>query len=104
MRARLAASIGLFTLLLSGCSRLGDELPVMLYLALVIDQDSVIETATQADFRRRIDLVISDYRKINPDVNVQVALYRRTDLIGELQRRNASDLGPDLVILSLIHI
>ena len=98
MRARLAASVVLFSLLLSGCSRLSNELPVMLYLALVIDQDSMIETATQADFRRRIDLVVSDYRKINPNVNVQVALYKRADLIGELQRRNASDLGPDLVI------
>ena len=98
MRARLAASVVLFSLLISGCSRLGNELPVMLYLALVIDQDSMIETATQADFRRRIDLVVGDYRKINPNVNVQVALYRRADLIGELQRRDASDLGPDLVI------
>tara|TARA_Y100001933_G_scaffold176529_1_gene174984 strand:- start:624 stop:1874 length:1251 start_codon:yes stop_codon:yes gene_type:complete len=98
VRARLAASIGLFTLLLSGCSRLGDELPVMLYLALVIDQDSAIETATQTDFRRRIDLIVSDYRKIRPNVDVQVALYKRADLIRELQRRNASDLGPDLVI------
>ena len=98
MRARLAASVVLFSLLISGCSRLGTELPVMLYLALVIDQDSMIETATQADFRRRIDLVVGDYRKINPNVNVQVALYRRADLIGELQRRDASDLGPDLVI------
>ena len=98
VRARLAASVVLFSLLISGCSRLGNELPVMLYLALVIDQDSMIETATQADFRRRIDLVVGDYRKINPNVNVQVALYRRADLIGELQRRNASDLGPDLVI------
>jgi len=98
VRARLAASVVLFSLLISGCSRLGNELPVMLYLALVIDQDSMIETATQADFRRRIDLVVGDYRKINPNVNVQVALYRRADLIGELQRRDASDLGPDLVI------
>ena len=98
VRARLAASVVLFSLLISGCSRLGTELPVMLYLALVIDQDSMIETATQADFRRRIDLVVGDYRKINPNVNVQVALYRRADLIGELQRRDASDLGPDLVI------
>ena len=70
----------------------------MLYLALVIDQDSTIETATQTDFRRRIDLVVSDYRKIKPHVDVQVALYSRGDLIGELQRRDASDLGPDLVI------
>ena len=74
MRARLAASVVLFTLLLSGCSRLGSELPVMLYLAMVIDQDSRINTATQIDFRRRIQLIISDFRKIKPNVEVQVAL------------------------------
>ena len=96
--ARLAASIVLSTLLLSGCSRFGNKLPVMLYLAMVIDQDSTIDTATQTDFRRRIQLIISDFRKIKPNVEVQVALYKRANLRQELQRRNSSDLGPDLVV------
>ena len=98
VRARLAASVVLFTLLLSGCSRLGSELPVMLYLAMVIDQDSRINTATQIDFRRRIQLIISDFRKIKPNVEVQVALYKRANLNRELRHRDASDLGPDLVV------
>ena len=100
VRARLAASVLLSTLLLSvsGCSRLGNELPVMLYLAMVIDQDSTIDTTTQTDFRQRIELIISDFRKIKPNVEVQVALYKRANLNQELQRRNASDLGPDLVV------
>ena len=100
VRARLAASVLLSTLLLSvsGCSRLGNELPVMLYLAMVIDQDSTIDTATQTDFRQRIQLIISDFRKIKPNVEVQLALYNRANLNKELQRRNASDLGPDLVV------
>ncbi|KZR84933.1 maltose ABC transporter periplasmic protein [Synechococcus sp. MIT S9504] len=98
VRARLAASVLLSTLALSGCSRLGNELPVMLYLAMVIDQDSKIDTATQTDFRQRIQLIISDFRKIKPNVEVQVALYKRANLKHELQRRNASDLGPDLVV------
>ena len=100
MRAPLAASVLLSTLLLSisGCSRLGNQLPVMLYMAMVIDQDSVIDTATQTDFRQRIQLIISDFRKIQPNVEVQVALYNRANLSQDLQRRNASDLGPDLVV------
>ena len=98
VRARLAASVLLSTLALSGCSRLVNELPVMLYLAMVIDQDSKIDTATQTDFRKRIQLIISDFRKIKPNVEVQVALYKRANLNQELQRRNASDLGPDLVV------
>ena len=100
MRAPLAASVLLSTLLLSisGCSRLGNQLPVMLYMAMVIDQDSVIDTATQTDFRQRIQLIISDFRKIQPKVEVQVALYNRANLSQDLQLRNASDLGPDLVV------
>ena len=98
--ARLAASVLLPVLLLSvsGCSRLGNELPVMLYLAMVIDQDSTIDTATHSDFRQRIEFIISDFRKIKPNVEVQVALYNRANLNQELQRRNESDLGPDLVV------
>ena len=98
MRARLTASVVLSTLLLSGCSLLGHELPVMLYLAMVVDQDSTIDTSTQTDFRQRIELIIRDFRKIKPNVEVQVALYQRANLKRELQRRDASDLGPDLVV------
>ena len=98
MRARLTASVVLSTLLLSGCSLLGHELPVMLYLAMVVDQDSTIDTSTQTDFRQRIELIIRDFRKIKPNVEVQVALYQRANLKQELQRRDASDLGPDLVV------
>jgi len=98
VRARLTASVVLSTLLLSGCSLLGHELPVMLYLAMVVDQDSTIDTSTQTDFRQRIELIIRDFRKIKPNVEVQVALYQRANLKQELQRRDASDLGPDLVV------
>ena len=98
MRARLTASVVLSTLLLSGCSLLGHELPVMLYLAMVVDQDSTLDTSTQTDFRQRIELIIRDFRKIKPNVEVQVALYQRANLKRELQRRDASDLGPDLVV------
>jgi ABC-type glycerol-3-phosphate transport system substrate-binding protein len=98
VRARLTASVVLSTLLLSGCSLLGHELPVMLYLAMVVDQDSTLDTSTQNDFRQRIELIIRDFRKIKPNVEVQVALYQRANLKRELQRRDASDLGPDLVV------
>ena len=98
MSARLAASILLSTVLLSACSRLGSDLPVMLYMAIAIDQDSAIETEVQADFRRRVQLAFSDFRKVEPNVRFQIALYKQDDLVEELRRRNVSDLGPDLVI------
>ena len=96
--ARLVASVFLSTLLLSACSRVGSDLPLIMYVAMVIDQDSTIETAIQADFRRRIQITFSDFRKIQPNVKFQVALYKRSDLVRELRRRDDSDLGPDLII------
>jgi len=64
----------------------------------VVNQDSTLDTSTQTDFRQRIELIIKDFRKIKPNVEVQVALYQRANLKRELQRRDASDLGPDLVV------
>ena len=96
--ARLVASVFLSSLLLSACSRVGSDLPLIMYVAMVIDQDSTIETAIQADFRRRIQITFSDFRKIQPNVKFQVALYKRSDLVRELRRRDVSDLGPDLII------
>ncbi len=70
----------------------------MLYMAIAIDQDSAIETEVQADFRRRVKLIFSDFRKVEPNVKFQIALYKQDELVKELRRRNVSDLGPDLVI------
>ena len=98
LNRKLAASLLISSLLITGCSRLKEEIPVLLYLAMAIDQDTTLTTSTQADFRRRIQLIADDYRRINPRVHVQVELYERDNLLEKLQRRNASDLGPDLII------
>ena len=84
--------------LVSSCGRIRDEMPVLLYLAIAIDKDANIDTSTQADFRRRVALIADDYRKIHPHVQVQFELYEHSKLLRELKRRDASDLGPDLII------
>jgi len=95
---KLAVSLLITSWLLTSCGRIGSEMPVLLYLAIAIDKDANIETSTQADFRRRVELIADDYRKIHPHVQLQFELYEHSKLLRELKRRDASDLGPDLII------
>ena len=98
MIRKLAVSLLVTAWLLASCARIGNEMPVLLYLAMAIDKDASIDTSTQADFRKRIELIADDYRKIHPHVQVQFELYEHSNLLKELKRRDASDLGPDLII------
>ena len=98
MIRKLAVSLLITSWLLASCGRIGNEMPVLLYLAMAIDKDASIDTSTQEDFRKRIELIADDYRKIHPHVQVQFELYEHSNLLKELKRRDASDLGPDLII------
>ena len=95
---RISAGLLLVALVLSGCSALSGTKPVMLYLAMVIGKDDRISSDTQRDAKKRVDLIVSSFQKLYPNVQVQLALYQRSKLISELRRRNAADLGPDLVL------
>lgn len=95
---RISAGLLLVALVLSGCSALSGSKPVMLYMAMVNGKDDRISSYTQRDARKRVDLIVSSFQKLYPNVQVQLALYQRSKLISELRRRNAADLGPDLVL------
>jgi len=98
VKLRFSVGLLLVALVLSGCSALSNTTPVMLYLAMVIGKDDRISSDTQKDARQRVDLIVSSFQKLYPNVQVQLALYQRSQLISELRRRNAADLGPDLVL------
>ena len=98
MKLRFGAGLLLLALILSGCSVLPKTAPVMLYLAMVSGNDDRISSATQKEARRRVDLIVSSFRKLYPNVRVQVALYQRSKLSSELRKRSRADLGPDLVL------
>ena len=70
----------------------------MLYVAMVIGKDDRISSDTQKDARQRVDLIVSNFQKLYPNVQVQLALYRRSMLMAELRSRSEADLGPDLVL------
>ena len=52
MIRKLAVSLLITSWLLASCGRIGNEMPVLLYLAMAIDKDASIDTSTQADFRK----------------------------------------------------
>ncbi|QNI69043.1 bacterial extracellular solute-binding protein [Synechococcus sp. BMK-MC-1] len=95
---RTAAGLLLVALALSSCSALSTSTPVMLYVAMVVGKDDRISSDTQKDARQRVDLIVSNFQKLYPNVQVQLALYRRSMLMAELRSRSEADLGPDLVL------
>lgn len=72
----------------------------VLYLyAGVRDETSDLE-GFRRDFGQIFKIVAGEFRQINPRVHVVVQLYRETALLRELTHRNASGLGPDLLLVS----
>jgi len=72
----------------------------VLYLyAGVRDETSDLE-GFRRDFGQIFKIVADEFRQINPRVHVVVQLYRETALLRELTHRNASGLGPDLLLVS----
>jgi len=94
---RLAAITG-FALALTGCSQISSNLPINLYLAIGLEDSSVISEKSHRFFRDRVSLVVNEFRKINPNIHVQVALYPESSLLDRIQKRNQADLGPDLIL------
>jgi arabinogalactan oligomer/maltooligosaccharide transport system substrate-binding protein len=94
---RLAAITG-FTLALTGCSQINRNLPINLYLAIGLEDSSVISEQNHRFFRDRISLVVNEFRKINPNIHLQVALYPESSILDRIQKRNQADLGPDLIL------
>jgi hypothetical protein len=90
-------------LLLGGCSsgrkEPGDELRTMLYLAVGIGPNDVIDSTLQQSIQRKIGVMQAHYRAIQPKVRIQVELHREDQLQEELKRRNRNGLGPDLLLI-----
>jgi arabinogalactan oligomer/maltooligosaccharide transport system substrate-binding protein len=90
----------LMAAVLGGCSLSKPTLPVMLYLAVSIEDDRQITSETALEFRKRFYNVVQQFRSLHPEVLVQTALYSERDLTEQLRRRNKTGLGPDLILTS----
>jgi len=84
--------------LLSGCVPSRQSMPVMLYMAVAIEEEGNLTSDNAALFRERFQALIKDFRRIHPNVMVQPALYPEGQLRKHLQIRDRAGLGPDLIL------
>ena len=87
----------LIATLLGGCSLSRPTLPMMLYVAVSVEDDRRITSETAQEFRKRFYNVVQQFRSLHPEVLVQTALYNEADLTDQLRRRDKTGLGPDLI-------
>jgi arabinogalactan oligomer/maltooligosaccharide transport system substrate-binding protein len=90
----------LLAVALGGCSLSKPTLPVVLYLAVTVEDDRQITSETAQSFRARFTKVIQQFRSLHPEVLVQTALYSEKQLTEQLRRRDKTGLGPDLIFSS----
>jgi len=106
--AALAAALSLA--LLGGCmarhsagpqgTKLPQRVDTVLYLYAGVRDDATDLGSHRRDFGQILEAIEAEFRQVNPSVHFVVQLYREGDLVQELIHRNASGLGPDLLMVS----
>ena len=88
---------GLATLL-GGCLPQRQRLPLMLYVAVSIQDETNLSGENATLFRQRFSELVHDFRRVHPNVLVQLSLYPESQLTKHLTIRDRAGLGPDLVL------
>jgi hypothetical protein len=84
--------------LLGGCLPARREQPVMLYVAIAVQDESGVTSENAAFFRQRFYQLVKDFRRVHPNVLMQLSLYPESQLRQRLQLRDRAGLGPDLIL------
>jgi len=84
--------------LLGGCGAVRRDLPVMLYVAVAIQDESKLTSENAALFRQRFNQLVRDFRRVQPNVLMQLSLYPEGQLRQRLLLRDRAGLGPDLIL------
>jgi hypothetical protein len=110
IRKTEALAAALLVVLTGGCmarhsaDRQGNErqqgVDTVLYLYAGVRDDTTDLEGYRRDFGPIFETIEEEFRQINPRVHVVVQLYRENDLVRELTHRNASGLGPDLLLVT----
>ncbi len=99
---RAARSLLLLTLplaLLSGCDLGATELSGTAYLAISVEGDQPLTKAILQEEVLQAQTIVEAFRKLHPHVAIQTNLFRESDFIAEVRRRQEAGLGPDLMLL-----
>lgn len=82
---------------LGGCSRALPQRPLVLYMAISTPGDERITRELSRTFQDRVQMLVRGFRRLHPNVQVQMALYPETLLASQIRERTRSGLGPDLI-------
>ena len=85
---------------LGGCAGLRPELPVVVYVAVGLQEGHRLDRDTANSFASHIRQLLQEFGRLHPNVLVQTALYPESELREQIRRRNVSGLGPDLILSS----
>ena len=72
----------------------------VLYLYAGVRDTTADLEVYRLDFGQTLETIFQQFHQVNPRIHVVVQLYRESDLIRELASRNASGLGPDLLLVT----
>lgn len=72
----------------------------VLYVYVGVEDDSYDLNGYRRNFNLTFKAIEQQFRQVNPRTHFVVQLYRESALLTELSQRNASGLGPDLLLIS----
>ena len=84
--------------LLGGCAAIRQELPVILFVAMSVQDETNLDSENAALFHQRFNLLVEDFRRVHPNVLVQLTLYPEAQMPKQLVLRTRAGLGPDLIL------
>lgn len=87
-------------LALSGCAGLSWRRPLVLYVAVSTPPEERITRELAQLFRLRFDQLVQGFRRLHPNVIVQISLYPQDELLAKMRLRSRSGLEPDLIVTS----
>lgn len=89
---------GLSLLPLAGCSAEALRRPLVLYVAVTTPAEERITQELALVFQSRFQQLVDAFRRLHPNVVVQISLYPEEQLLRQIRQRTASGLGPDLIV------
>lgn len=100
-RALAGYLCGLSLLPLAGCSTVAPRRPLVLYVAVSTPPEERITRELAQIFQGRFLQLVNSFRRLYPNVVVQISLYPEEQLLREIRHRTGSGLGPDLIVTAV---
>lgn len=83
---------------LAGCTSAAQRRPLVLYVAVSTPAEERITQEMALIFQNRFGQLVNGFRRLHPNVEVQISLYPEEQLLHQIRQRTASGLGPDLIV------